>query len=210
MKSIDDYILEHIDEEGSLLATLIRDAHVKLLHPRMISGHLQGRFLKMICRIMRPKRVLEIGTYTGYATLCIAEGIDDNALVYTVEKNDEMQPFTIPYIEKSTDRNKIRMFWGNIEDLFPSFEESFDMVYIDADKRDYNVYFDLVFPHLRSGALILADNTLWSGKVIEEHHTPSDRQTQGILAFNEKIKNDNRVEKVIIPLRDGLTMIWKK
>jgi len=210
MRSIDDYILEHIDEEGSLLSTLNRDAHVKLLHPRMISGHLQGRLLKMICRIMRPKRVLEIGAYTGYATLCIAEGLDDDALVYTVEKNDEMQPFTIPYIEKSPYRDKIRMFWGSIEELFPTFDETFDLVYIDADKRDYNVYFDLVFPHLRSGALILADNTLWSGKVVEEYHTPSDKQTQGIIEFNEKIKNDNRVEKVIIPIRDGLTMIWKK
>ena len=210
MNSIDDYILEHIDEEGSLQATIIRDAHVKLLHPRMISGHLQGKLLKMFCRMVHPKRVLEIGTYTGYATLCIAEGLDDGALIYTVEKNDEMQPFTVPYIEKSPFRDKIRMFWGSIEELFPSFDETFDMVYIDADKRDYNSYFDLIFPFLKSGALIIADNTLWSGKVVDEHHTPSDRQTQGILEFNEKIKNDNRVEKVIIPVRDGLTIIWKK
>ena len=210
MTSIDDYILKHIDEEGSLLATLNRDAHVKLLHPRMISGHLQGRLLKMFCRMMRPKRVLEIGTYTGYATLCIAEGIDDDAIVYTVEKNDEMLPFTVPYIEKSPHKDKIRIFWGGIEELFPTFDETFDMVYIDADKRDYCAYYDLVFPHLQSGALILADNTLWSGKVVEEHHASSDRQTQGILEFNEKIKNDDRVEKVIVPIRDGLTMIWKK
>ena len=210
MMSIDDYILEHIDEEGSLLATLNRDAHVKLLHPRMISGHLQGRMLKMFCRMMRPKRVLEIGTYTGYATLCIAEGIDDDAIVYTVEKNDEMQPFTVPYIERSPYKEKIRLFWGEIEELFPTFNEVFDMVYIDADKRDYCLYFDLVFPHLKSGALILADNTLWSGKVIEDNHAPSDRQTHGILEFNEKIKNDDRIEKVIVPVRDGLTMIWKK
>ena len=210
MKSIDDYILEHIDEEGSLLSAINRDAHVKLLHPRMISGHLQGRLLKMFCRMMRPKRVLEIGTYTGYATICIAEGLGDDALVYTVEKNDELQPFTVPYIEKSPYKDKIRMFWGGFEELFPTFDETFDMVYIDADKRDYNAYFDLVFPCLKSGALILADNTLWSGKVIEEHHAPSDKQTQGILEFNEKIKADERVEKVIVPIRDGLTMIWKK
>ena len=208
--SIDDYILDHIDEEGSLLATLNRDAHVKLLHPRMISGHLQGRMLKMFCRMMRPKRVLEIGTYTGYATLCIAEGIDDDAIVYTVEKNDEMQPFTVPYIERSPYKEKIRLFWGEVEELFPAFNEVFDMVYIDADKRDYCLYYDLVFPHLKPGALILADNTLWSGKVVEVNHAPSDRQTQGILEFNEKIKNDDRVEKVIVPVRDGLTMIWKK
>lgn len=210
MKTIEDYILEHIDEEGSLLAALNRDAHVKLLYPRMIAGHLQGRILKMCCRMMRPKRILEIGTYTGYATICMAEGIDDDALVYTVEINDEMQPFTVSYIEKSPHKNKIRMFWGDIEDLFPAFDETFDMVYIDADKREYCKYYDLVFPQLQPGALILADNTLWSGKVVEASRSSSDKQTQGILAFNEKIKKDNRVEKVILPVRDGLTMIWKK
>lgn len=210
MQTIDDYILEHIDEEGSLLATISRDAHVKLLHPRMVSGHLQGRLLKMYCRMMRPKRVLEIGTFTGYATICMAEGLDDDALVYTVEINDELQPFTVPYIEKSPYKDKIRMFWGDVEELFPTFKETFDMVYIDANKRDYCKYYDLIFPHLRSGALILVDNTLWSGKVVEEHHPTSDRQTQGILAFNEQIKHDERVEKVIVPIRDGLTMIWKK
>jgi predicted O-methyltransferase YrrM len=210
VQAIDDYILEHIDEEGSLLAMLNRDAHVKLLHPRMIAGHLQGRMLKMFCRMIQPKRILEIGTYTGYATICMAEGLSDDALIYTVEINDELQPFATPYIEKSPYKDKIRMFWGDVADLFPTFNETFDLVYIDANKRDYCKYYDLVFPHLKSGALILADNTLWSGKVVEAHHAVSDRQTQGILEFNEKIKYDNRVEKVIIPVRDGLTMIWKK
>ena len=210
MQTIDDYILEHIDGEGELLATLNREAHVKLLHPRMIAGHLQGRLLKMICRIARPKRILEIGTYTGYATLCMAEGIDDESLIYTVEINDEMQPFTIPFIEKSPYRDRIRLFWGDINKLYPTFYEDFDMVYIDADKRDYCAYYDLVFPPLKKGGIILADNTLWSGKVVEEGKQSSDAQTQGIRAFNEKIKNDDRIEKVIIPLRDGLTVIWKK
>ncbi|MDR3308735.1 MAG: O-methyltransferase [Tannerella sp.] len=206
---IDDYILQHIDEEGELLSALNRDAHVRLLYPRMIAGHLQGRLLKMFCRMMRPKRVLEIGTYTGYATICIAEGLDENALVYTVEINDEMQPFTMPYIENSPHRKKIRLFWGDVMDLLPTFDEQFDMVYIDGDKRDYIRYYDTVFPLLSSGALILADNTLWSGKVAA-NIPPADRQTQGILQFNEHIRLDRRVEKVIIPLRDGLTMIWKK
>ncbi len=210
MQTIDDYILEHIDEEGSLLTTLNRDAHIKLLHPRMIAGHLQGRILKMFCRMMRPERILEIGTYTGYATICMAEGLGNDALVYTVEINDELQPFATSYIERSPYKDKIRMFWGDIEDLFPTFDETFDLVYIDANKRDYCKYYDLVFPSLRSGALILADNTLWSGKVVEEYHSASDKQTQGILDFNEKIRHDDRVEKVIIPVRDGLTMIWKK
>lgn len=204
------YILEHIDEEGELLATLYRDAHVRLTHPHMVSGHLQGRLLKMICRMMRPKRVLEIGTYTGYATICIAEGLGDGALVYTVEKNDEMQPFTIPFFEKSPLRDKIRLFWGKVETLFPTFEVTFDMVYIDGDKRDYCAYYALIFPHLPSGSLIVADNTLWAGKVFEDHTAVLDKQTQGIINFNEMIKNDKRIEKVIIPVRDGLTLIWKK
>ena len=160
---IDAYILSHIDEEGDLLSALNRDANVNLLRPRMLSGHLQGRILKMFCRMIRPRRVLEIGTYTSYATLCMAEGMD----------------------------------------------ETFDMVFIDADKRLYSEYYDLVFPMVRPGGLILADNTLWDGKVVEEVH-PSDKQTKGILVFNEKVKQDDRVEKVILPLRDGLTMIWKK
>jgi predicted O-methyltransferase YrrM len=209
LKTIDEYIDEHIDEENELLVSLRRDAHVKLLHSRMIAGHLQGRLLKMICRMMHPKRVLEIGTYTGYATLCMAEGIDDDALIYTVDINDEMQPFTIPYIEKSPYKDRILLFWGDIMELYPTFNEFFDIVYIDADKRDYCSYYDLVFPHLKSGGLILADNTLWSGKVIE-NIVHSDKQTQGIVDFNRKIKEDSRIEKVIIPLRDGLTMIWKK
>ena len=210
MQTIEEYIVEHIDEEGALLAALNRDAHVKLTHPHMISGHLQGRLLKMICKMTRPKRVLEIGTYTGYATICIAEGLDKDALVYSVEKNDELQPFTIPYIEKSPHRDKIRLFWGTIETLFSSFDETFDLVFIDADKRDYCAYYDLIFPHLPSGTLIVADNTLWAGKVLDDFQDASDKQTQGIKAFNEKIKKDDRVEKVIIPVRDGLTLIWKK
>jgi predicted O-methyltransferase YrrM len=208
--TIEEYILGHIDEESTLLAALYRNAHVQLTHPHMISGHLQGRLLKMICRIMRPKRVLEIGTYTGYATLSIAEGLDEDALIYTVEKNDEMKLFTLPYIEKSPYKDKIRICWGTIEELFPAFDKTFDLVYIDADKRDYCAYYDLIFPHLPSRALILADNTLWSVNVLEDSPVASDKQTRGILEFNERIKNDDRVEKVIIPIRDGLTMIWKK
>lgn len=210
MQTIGDYIRGHIDEEGALLAALYRDAHVKLTHPHMMAGHLQGRLLKMFVRMMHPKRVLEIGTYTGYATICIAEGLDEDALIYSVEKNDELQTFTIPYIEKSLHKDKIRLFWGDIASLFTAFDETFELVYIDADKRYYCDYYDLVFPYLPSGAMILADNTLWSGKVLDEHATGLDNQTQGILVFNEKIKNDNRVEKVILPVRDGITLIWKK
>lgn len=208
--TIEDYILTHSDNEGDLLAALNRDAHVNLLRPRMLSGHLQGRILKMFCRMLRPTRVLEIGTYTGYATLCIAEGLEENGLVHTIEINDEMEDFINKYINLSPDKDKIRVHFGDALDIIPRLEETFDMVFIDADKRLYADYYDKVFPLVRPGGLILADNTLWDGKVVEENHLPADKQTTGILSFNEKIKQDDRVEKVILPLRDGLTMIWKK
>ena len=205
----DEYILSHIDEEGALLSALNRDAHVNLLRPRMLSGHLQGRVLKMFCRMLHPRRVLEIGTYTGYATLCMAEGLDDDALIHTVEINDEMEDFILKYLSRSPHKDKVRLHIGDVMDVLPKLDETFDLVFIDADKRLYSDYYDLVFPKVRRGGLILADNTLWDGKVVEEPH-PSDKQTVGILRFNDKIKNDARVEKVILPLRDGLTMIWKK
>lgn len=207
--TLEEYILSHSDEEGELLAALNRDAHVNILRPRMLSGHLQGRILKMFCRMLRPRRILEIGTYTGYATLCMAEGLEEGALIHTLEINDEMEDFILKYINRSADKDKIRLHIGDALKIIPRLDETFDMVFIDADKRLYPEYYDLVFPRLRPGGLILADNTLWDGKVLEEIPV-SDKQTQGILAFNEKIKQDERVEKVILPLRDGLTMIWKK
>lgn len=207
--TIDEYILSHSDDEGVLLSALNRDANVNLLRPRMLSGHLQGRILKMFCRMLRPRRILEIGTYTGYATLCMAEGLEDNGLIHTLEINDEMEDFIKKYLFASPDSDKIRLHLGDAMEIIPVLDEVFDMVFIDADKRLYSDYYDLVFPKVRPGGLILADNTLWDGKVLEEPHQ-SDKQTIGILSFNNKIKEDPRVEKVILPLRDGLTMIWKK
>jgi len=207
--NMEDYILSHSDDEGSLLSTLYRDANVNLLRPRMLAGHLQGRILKMFCRMLRPHRVLEIGTYTGYATLCMAEGVEDDALIHTIEINDEMEDFIMKYFPCSPYKDKIKLHFGDALKLIPTLGETFDMVYIDGDKRQYSDYFETSFPYVRQGGLILADNTLWDGKVIEEVHT-SDRQTEEILRFNDKINKDNRIEKVILPLRDGLTMIWKK
>ena len=206
--TIDEYILSHSDEEGALLSALNRDANVNLLRPRMLSGHLQGRILKMFCRMLRPRRVLEIGTYSGYATLCMAEGLEEGALIHTLEINDEMEDFIMKYLKQSPHQDKIRVHFGDALDIIPALGETFDLVFIDADKRLYSEYFDLVFPMVRAGGLILADNTLWDGHVVEEH--PKDKQTLGILSFNDKIKEDPRIEKVILPLRDGLTMIWKK
>lgn len=206
---INEYILSHSDEEGELLSALNRDANVNLLRPRMLSGHLQGRILKMFCRMLNPMRVLEIGTYTGYATLCMAEGMQEGALIHTLEINDEMEDFIMKYLSRSPHKEKICVHFGDAMNIIPQLDETFDMVFIDADKRLYSDYYDVVFPKVRAGGLILADNTLWDGKVVEEVH-PSDKQTLGILAFNEKINQDDRVEKVILPLRDGLTMVWKK
>jgi predicted O-methyltransferase YrrM len=208
-KEIESYILSHSDEEGSLLAALNRDANVNLLRPRMLSGHLQGRILKMFCRMLKPKRVLEIGTYTGYATLCMAEALEKDAEIHTLEINDEMEDFIRKYVSQSPDKDKIKLYFGDAMEIIPALDESFDLVFIDADKRLYSDYYDLIFDKLPAGALILAGNTLWDGKVLEPLH-PADKQTAGILAFNDKIKADQRVEKVILPLRDGLTMIWKK
>ena len=208
-KEIESYILSHSDEEGSLLAALNRDVNVNLLRPRMLSGHLQGRILKMFCRMLKPKRVLEIGTYTGYATLCMAEALEKDAEIHTLEINDEMEDFIRKYVSQSPDKDKIKLYFGDAMEIIPAMDEIFDLVFIDADKRLYSDYYDLIFDKLPAGALILADNTLWDGKVLEPLQS-SDKQTAGILAFNDKIKADQRVEKVILPLRDGLTMIWKK
>ena len=207
--TIDEYILSHSDEEGALLSALNRDANVNLLRPRMLSGHLQGRILKMFCRMLRPRRVLEIGTYTGYATLCMAEGLEEGALIHTLEINDEMEDFIMKYLKQSPHQDKIRVHFGDALNIIPALGETFDLVFIDADKRLYSEYFDLVFPMVRAGGLILADNTLWDGHVIDPHYQ-HDAQTQGIAQFNDFIAQDARVEKVILPIRDGLTIIRKK
>ena len=208
MNRLEDYILSHIDEEGALLRRLNRDAHVNLLHPRMLSGHLQGRILKMLCGMIRPQRILEIGTYTGYSTLCFAEALSAQAEIHTIEIDDEMEDFIRKYLDQSPLKDRIRLHIGDAMTLVPQLSETFDLVFIDADKRLYSQYYDCVFPIVNAGGYILVDNTLWDGKVIETPH-PNDKQTIEIQAFNNKIAQDNRVEKVILPLRDGLTIIHK-
>jgi Predicted O-methyltransferase len=209
MNGLEEYILSHIDEEGELLSALNRDAHVNLLRPRMLSGHLQGRILKMLCRLCRPKNILEIGTYTGYATLCMAEALGPDGMIHTIEINDELEDFIRKYIHQSTQKDKIRLYIGDALKIIPEMDDVFDIVFMDADKRLYSSYYDLVFDKLVPGGLIIADNTLWDGKILTTPH-PSDLQTIGIQAFNDKIASDNRIEKVIFPIRDGLTLIRKK
>lgn len=208
-KDLEQYILEHIDKEPQLLRNLNRDAHTNLLHPRMISGHLQGRLLKMFCRILQPKFILELGTYTGYATLCLAEGAANDAEVHTIEVFDELEDFILKHLHQSKLKDKIHLHIGDAIQIIPTLNCTFDLVFIDANKRDYVEYYNLIFDKVRSGGLILADNTLWDGKVLDTPR-PSDKQTIAIQEFNDMLTKDNRIEKVILPIRDGLTMIWKK
>jgi predicted O-methyltransferase YrrM len=209
-ESIEEYILSHIDSEPSLLSDMARDAQANLLHGRMVSGHLQGRLLKMFARMIRPRRVLEIGTYTGYSAICLAEGMDDDAELYTIEKDDEMEDFIRKYFDRSEQQNKIRLIFGDALQIIPAFDDDFfDMVFIDGDKRQYNAYFEQVLPKIRQGGFILADNTLWNGKLLQKV-AGNDWQTKGIMEFNESLVKDKRVEKVILPVRDGLTLIQKK
>lgn len=207
--AIDEYILQHIDSETDYLKALYRDTHIKLLRPRMASGHLQGRMLKMLVQMIKPKQVLEIGTYSGYSALCLAEGLEEGAMLHTFEINDEQEDFTRPWLENSPYADKIKFYIGDALELLPHMNLCFDLAFVDGDKRKYIEYYELVLEKLSTGGYIIADNTLWDGHVVKEAH-PTDQQTIGIKRFNDFVAQDMRVEKVILPLRDGLTIIRKK
>ena len=208
-EAIEAYILQHMDEESDYLKALYRQAHLKLINPRMTSGHLQGRLLKMLVQFARPQRVLEIGTFAGYSALCMAEGLDEGALLHTYEIDDELEDFTRPWIEGSPHGNKVCFHIGNALEEVPQLGEVFDFVFMDGDKRQYMGYYEMILQHTSPGALILADNTLWDGHVVDKAYL-NDRQTVAINEFNAFVAADKRVEKLILPLRDGLTMIRKK
>ena len=207
-EKIDEYIVQHIDRESDYMHSLWRATQLHLLYGRMASGHIQGRLLKMLVTMIRPKMVLELGTYSGYSGLCIAEGLEEGAHLHTVEINDEQEDFTLPWFQRSPYADKITMHIGDAMDIVPRLGLTFDMAFIDADKRRYVEYYEMVLHHLAAGGYILADNTLWDGHVVEEN--VHDAQTLGIMAFNDLVAADERVEKVILPLRDGLTIIRKK
>lgn len=210
--NIENYIISHIDSEPENLHRLYRRVNTELLYSRMCSGHLQGRLLKMLTRMIRPQRVLELGTYAGYSALCIAEGLtDDSCRVDTIELEDELEDFIRRAFDESPVGERINLHIGDAMQILPELLQStdYDMVYVDANKRHYVEYYNMLVDHLRSGAFILADNTLWDGKVAD-NESHKDAQTQGIIAFNDLIASDDRVEKVILPLRDGLTLIYKK
>ena len=206
---IDDYILAHIEPEPDYLYRLWRATNIYMLHGRMASGHLQGRLLKMLVKMIRPQRILEVGTFSGYSALCMAEGLEEGGKVYTFEINDEQEDFTRPWIEKSPVADKIEFIIGDAISEAPKLGIDFDMAFIDGDKRTYVETYEMVLQILRPGGFILADNTLWDGHVTDPAYD-KDHQTLGIRRFNDHIAQDNRVEQVILPLRDGLTLIRKK
>lgn len=206
---LERYLLAHIDAEGDYLYRLYRATNIHTVHGRMASGHLQGRLLKMLVEMIRPKNVLEVGTFSGYSAICMAEGLDEDGRLYTFEINDEMEDFTRPWIENSAVASKIHFIIGDANVEAPKLNVVFDMAFIDGDKRTYAETYETVLKLLRPGGFILADNTLWDGHVIDPHYQ-HDAQTQGIVHFNDFIAQDARVEKVILPIRDGLTIIRKK
>ena len=206
---LENYVLAHSDPEGDYLYRLWRATNIHLLHGRMASGHLQGRLLKMLVRMIRPKNILEVGTFSGYSAICLAEGLERGGMVYTYEINDELEDFTRPWIEGSPVADRIRFIIGDALTEAPKLGVEFDMAFIDGDKRTYIDTYEMALNLLRPGGFILADNTLWDGHVLEKPR-PSDRQTAGIEAFNDYVAADRRVEKVILPRRDGLTLIRKK
>lgn len=207
--TLDDYILDHTSPEPDYLYRLWRATNLKTLHGRMASGHLQGRLLKMLVEMIRPQNVLEVGTFSGYSAISMAEGLNEGGRLYTFEVNDEMEDFTRPWIEQSAVADKITFIIGDALDGAPRLGVEFDMVFIDGDKRAYCDYYDIALSVLRPGGFIVADNTLWDGHVTDPAYD-HDQQTQGIRRFNDYVAGDLRSEQVILPMRDGLTLIRKK
>lgn len=206
---LEDYMLLHGDAEPDYLAKINRKTHLKMINPRMLSGHLQGRVLSMLSKMIHPDNVLEIGTFTGYSALCLAEGLSAKGKLHTIECDDELEDFILENFENSGYKDKIELHIGDALDIIPQLSYEFDLVFIDADKRDYIAYYEAVFPKVKKGGFILVDNTLWGGKVLKAADAHDD-QTAAIQLFNELVAHDLKIEKLILPLRDGLTMIRKK
>ncbi len=204
-QSIDQYAEEHSQAEPQLLAALNRETHQKVLQTRMLSGHFQGRVLSMLSKLIRPQHILEIGTYTGYSALCLMEGIQENGSLHTIDKNEELYDLQRKYFDKSGWGTRMHQHVGKALEIIPQLEEKFDLVFIDADKRNYLNYFEIILPKMNKGGIILSDNVLWSGKVVEELKT-GDKDTEVLLAYNKKLATDDRVETVLLPIRDGLTV----
>ena len=209
--TLDEYISAHSTPENAVLEAITRDTHVHVLNPHMLSGHVQGRVLSMISHMIRPKRILELGTFTGYSALCLAEGLAGGGKLLTIEHNDELEETIERNFSRSSLSDRIELRIGDAKEVLKDralMHDSFELVFIDADKREYCAYLDLVYPLVPVGGFILADNTLWDGHIIDPAYD-KDKQTLGLRAFNDKVKEDDRFEQVILPLRDGLTLIRK-
>ncbi|PTN08735.1 O-methyltransferase [Mangrovibacterium marinum] len=205
---LEKYIDDHSSPEDEVLYELNRETNISILRPRMLSGHIQGLLLEMLTTMIRPKRILEIGTFTGYSALCMAKGLSDDGILHTIELNDELEWIAQKYFAKAGLQDQIKQHIGDACQIIPTLNETFDFIFLDGNKREYCRYYELVFDKLRPGGYILADNILWDGKVVQEVDQ-RDSQTIGILEFNEMVKNDQRVRQVILPLRDGLSLIRK-
>lgn len=206
-EDLKNYLLKYCDPEDELLKSIDRETNLKVSMPRMLSGHYQGRVLSMLSNMVRPARILEVGTFTGYATLCLAEGLTENGMIHTIDVNAELEDMVRANFSKSAFKDKILYHLGDATKIIPEIDEVFDIVFIDADKKNNGTYYDLVIDKLRSGGIIIVDNVLWSGKVLEKQ---IDQNTTIITKFNKMVMKDQRVEKLILPVRDGLFIIRKK
>ena len=204
-EALENYIATHSEDEPALLTALTRETHLKVIQPRMITGHFQGRFLSMLSKIRYPKNILEIGTYTGYSALCLAEGLQKDGQLHTIDINEELHTIQRGYFDKSDFGNQIIQHTGDALDIIPNFDMVFDLIFIDAEKKNYDAYFEAALQKTKPGSVILSDNVLWSGKVIESL-SDKDGATKALLAYNKKLKEDTRVETVLLPIRDGLTL----
>lgn len=207
-KDLSHYVETHTSPETTVLQKLNRETHANVLMPRMLSGHYQGRVLSMISHMLKPSAVLEIGTYTGYSAICLSEGLAEDGKIYTLDKNEELEELVRRYFREAGQESKIEYMLGNALDVIPSLDVIFDLVFIDADKINYLKYYQMIFDKVRSGGFIIADNVLWSGKVVEDGK--SDKDTRAIMEFNDFVHQDVRVENVLLPIRDGLMILRKK
>jgi caffeoyl-CoA O-methyltransferase len=211
MDELNAYAEIHTSPESEVLRRLNRETHVQVLAPRMLSGHLQGRLLSMISHMVRPCRILELGTFTGYSALCLAEGLAPDGELHTVEQNPELEDRIRRYVAEAGLAERIRLHIGQALDLLPSFQETWDLVFIDADKINNDAYYELVLPHVRPGGFILIDNVLWSGKALASYPVkPADKDAHAVRAFNDKVQQDERVENVLLPVRDGILIVRKR
>lgn len=206
-EKLEQYATGHTKPASEVLNSLERETYARIYMPQMVSGHLQGRFLSMVSKMLNPGNILEIGTFTGYSAICLSEGLKDGGTMYTIDINEELEVLAKKYFEQAGLGKKIKYLTGNAVEIIPQLDVQLDLVYIDADKENYSKYYDLVFDKLRSGGLILADNVLWSGKIIDEKQ---DQETKALVAFNDKVQRDERVENVLVTIRDGVMMVRKK